>query len=196
MRFISSTDVAGVPAWIARTGYTGEDGFEILCSSRDVRVLWERLIEAAETVGGKPIGLGARDTLRLEAKLSLYGNDLTDKTTPLEAGLGWVVKFGTGDFIGMGALAWQRAVGVQRRLIGFEMTGRGVARHGYAIYDPVGTRVGDVTSGGLAPSLEKHIGMGYVPLALAKPGLELQIDCRGKMVPARVVDGPFYRRGR
>jgi aminomethyltransferase len=194
MRFVPYTQVAGVRAWIARTGYTGEDGFEILCSSRDVPVLWERLLETAAHLGGKAIGLGARDTLRLEAKLSLYGNDLNADTSPLEADLAWVVKLGGGDFIGRGALAWQRAVGVQRRLVGFEMIGRGIARHGYAIHDGAGTLVGKVTSGGPAPSLEKNIGMGYVPTLLAKPGTELHVDCRGKLVDARVVDGPFYRR--
>jgi aminomethyltransferase len=194
MRFVAETQVAGVPAWIARTGYTGEDGFEILCASRDVPTLWERLLEAAAPFGGKAIGLGARDTLRLEAKLSLYGNDLTDATSPLEAGLGWVVKLGAGDFIGRGALAWQRAVGVERRLVGFEMTGRGIGRHGYAIRDAAGTQVGEVTSDGPAPSLAKNIGMGYVPASLSKAGTELLVDCRGKLISARVLDGPFYRR--
>ncbi|HVV48034.1 MAG TPA: glycine cleavage system aminomethyltransferase GcvT [Polyangia bacterium] len=194
MKFVPERKVGGISAWVARTGYTAEDGFEILCSAMDVPRLWERLVEAAATVGGKPAGLGARDTLRLEGKLSLYGNDLGDDTTPFEAGLDWVVTFGGHDFIGRGALAWQRAVGVRRRLVGFEMTGRGIARHGYPIYDLSGHEVGEVTSGGPAPTLGKNIGMGYVPVALREPGSELQIRCRDKLVMARVVEGPFYRR--
>ena len=196
MRFVPQREVAGLPAWIARTGYTAEDGFEILCSAKDVPGLWERLIEAAATVGGKPVGLGARDTLRLEGKLSLYGNDLRDDTTPFEAGLDWVVKFGGADFIGRGALTWQRAAGVSRRLVGFEMTGRGIARHGYRIYDLAGNAVGEVTSGGPAPTLEKNVGIGYVPVELSSPGSALQIECRGKLVTARVVEGPFYTRAK
>jgi len=196
MRFAPECEVAGIRAWIARTGYTAEDGFEILCAANDAPLLWDRLVDAAGAVGGKPIGLGARDTLRLEGKLSLYGNDLTDDTTPLEADLAWVVKLGAGDFIGRGALAWQRAEGVKRRLVGFEMTGRGIARHGYAIHDAAGNKIGEVTSGGPAPTLEKNIGMGYAPIELARPGCELQIDCRGKLVPAQVVTGPFYRRNK
>jgi aminomethyltransferase len=194
MKFVAGTQVAGVRAWIARTGYTGEDGFEILCSSHDAPLLWECLLEAAGRVGGKAVGLGARDTLRLEAKLSLYGNDLGDGTNPLEAGLSWVIKLGGGDFIGRGALAWQWAVGVERRLVGFEMTGRGIGRRGYEIRDGAGTRIGEVTSGGPAPTLEKNIGLGYVRTEFAKPGTELNVDCRGKLVTARVVGGPFYRR--
>jgi aminomethyltransferase len=140
--------------------------------------------------------LGARDTLRLEGKLSLYGNDLRDDTTPFEAGLDWVVKFGGADFIGRGALTWQRAAGVSRRLVGFEMTGRGIARHGYRIYDLAGNAVGEVTSGGPAPTLEKNVGIGYVPVELSSPGSALQIECRGKLVTARVVEGPFYTRAK
>lgn len=196
MRFVPDAKVAGTCAWIARSGYTAEDGFEILCSATDVPRLWERLVEAARAVGGRPVGLGARDTLRLEGKLSLYGNDLRDDTTPFEANLGWVVKFGAADFIGRGALAWQRAVGMQRRLVGFEMTGRGIARHGYPICDLTGNDVGEVTSGGPAPTLGKNIGMGYVPAELSNSGSLLQIGCRGKLVAARVVEGPFYRRQR
>jgi aminomethyltransferase len=194
MRVVPECEVAGIRAWIARTGYTAEDGFEILCAANDAPALWDRLIEAAATFDGKPIGLGARDTLRLEGKLSLYGNDLTDDTTPLEADLAWVL--GVADFIGRDALAWQRAEGVKRRLVGFEMTGRGIARHGYAIHDGAGNKIGEVTSGGPAPTLEKNIGMGYAPIELARPGCELQIDCRGKLVPAQVVTGPFYRRNK
>jgi aminomethyltransferase len=196
MKFVPERDVAGIPAWIARTGYTAEDGFEILCRASEAVTLWDRLVEAAATIGGKPIGLGARDTLRLEGKLSLYGNDLTEETTPLEADLGWVVKLEGADFIGKAALVKQRAEGVKRKLVGFEMTERGIARHGYAIQDEAGAKVGEVTSGGPAPTLEKNIGMGYVPLALSAPGTTLKIDCRGKLVAAQIVKGPFYQRGK
>jgi aminomethyltransferase len=202
MKFVTERDVASVPAWIARTGYTAEDGFEIFCRATETAALWERLIEAAAAIGGKPVGLGARDTLRLEGKLSLYGNDLNDETTPLEADLGWVVKFDAGDFIGKDALLKQRAAGPPRKLVGFEMTERGIARHGYAIHQAAGAapgaagkKIGEVTSGGPAPTLEKNVGMGYVPAGMSEPGTQLQIDCRGKMVSAEIVKGPFYKRG-
>jgi aminomethyltransferase len=193
--FVPNATVAGLPAWIARTGYTGEDGFEIFCASADAPALFAALLEAAATVSGKPVGLGARDTLRLEARLSLYGNDLTEETTPLEAGLGWVVKPDAGDFIGRDALLRQRAEGLTRKLCGFVMLGRGIPRHGYAIHQqPDGTRVGEVTSGTVGPTVGKNIGLGYVPPALAEPGTRLVVDCRGKMIEAEVVKGPFYRR--
>jgi aminomethyltransferase len=196
MKFVPERDVASLPCWIARTGYTAEDGFEIFCRASEAPALWDRLLEAAHAIGGKPVGLGARDTLRLEGKLSLYGNDLTDETTPLEADLAWVVKLDGADFIGKEALLKQRAEGIKRKLVGFEMTARGIARHGYAIADAGGTKVGEVTSGGPAPTLEKNIGMGYVPVGLSEPGTQLQIDCRGKWVTAEIVKGPFYKRGK
>jgi aminomethyltransferase len=195
MRFVPERAVAGFPSWIARSGYTAEDGFEIFCRASEAEMLWDRLLEAAAVVGGKPVGLGARDTLRLEGRLSLYGNDLNDQTTPLEAGLGWVVKLDGADFIGREALRKQKAEGVRRKLVGLVMTGRGIARHGYAIHD-AGRQVGEVTSGGPAPSLEKNIGLGYVEAALAVPGRRLQVDCRGKLVEAEIVEGPFYKRGK
>ncbi len=194
--FIAATEIAGVASSIARTGYTAEDGFEIFCASGDAEKLWNALLEAAAGVGGKPVGLGARDTLRLEGKLSLYGNDLDETTSPLEAGLGWVVKLDGADFIGREALRAQKAAGVTRKLAGFVMTARGIARHGYAIYDEAGAAVGQVTSGGPAPTLEKNVGMGYVPSRLDVPGTRLSIDCRGKRVDAEVVKGPFYKRGK
>ena len=197
MKFVAERDVASIPTWIARTGYTAEDGFELFCRASEAPALWDRLLEAAGSIGGKPVGLGARDTLRLEGKLSLYGNDLTDETTPLEADLAWVVKLDGADFIGKEALIKQRAEGPKRKLVGFEMTGRGIARHGYAIHDSAGgDKVGEVTSGGPAPTLEKNIGMGYVPAGMTEPGTQLQIDCRGKMVAAEIVKGPFYKRGK
>jgi aminomethyltransferase len=193
--FLPGHEVAGCPAWIARTGYTGEDGFELFCASADAPRLWDALIDAAAKVGGQPVGLGARDTLRLEAKLSLYGNDLSETTTPLEAGLGWVVKLDRADFIGKEALLRQRTLGVQRKLVGFEMRERGIARHGYPILDRAGTqRLGEVTSGTVGPTIGKNIGMGYVPVAHAEPGTRITIDCRGKPAQAEIVKGPFYRR--
>ena len=193
--FLPGQKVAGVSAWIARTGYTGEDGFEIFCSPADAPALWDALVGAAAAVGGKPVGLGARDTLRLEARLSLYGNDLSDTTSPLEAGLGWVVKFDAGDFIGKAALLRQRDAGLARQLVGFEMRDRGIARHGYAISDvATGTRLGEVTSGTVGPTVGKNIGMGYVPKSHAQPGTRIVIDCRGKPAQAEIIKGPFYRR--
>jgi aminomethyltransferase len=201
---VPELEIAGVRASIARTGYTAEDGFEIFCAAGDANRLWDRLLETAATVGGKPVGLGARDTLRLEGKLCLYGNDLTEETTPLEAGLGWVVKLDGADFIGKPALLEQKAKGVARKLIGFVMRGRGVARHGYRIHASApagggagsGDAVGEVTSGTFGPTVEKNIGMGYVPAALAAPGGALIVDCRGKMIEAEIVNGPFYKRGK
>jgi aminomethyltransferase len=193
-RFLPDVQVAGRPVWIARTGYTGEDGFEVFCAAGDARPLWDALLEAAARVGGKPVGLGARDTLRLEARLSLYGNDLDDDTTPLEAGLGWVVKPDAGDFIGRDALVRQKQRGVTRKLVGFVMLGRGIARHGYPIHAPGGEKVGLCTSGTVGPTVGKNIGLGYVPATMAEPGTKLVVDCRGKMAEAEVVKGPFYRR--
>jgi aminomethyltransferase len=184
-------NLAGIPVVVARTGYTGEDGFEVFTPADATRVVWDALIKA----GAKPAGLGARDTLRLEARLSLYGNDIDETTTPLEAGLGWVVKLEAADFIGKPALLEQKRTGVTRKLIGFVMKGRGIARHDYAIYTPGGeTPVGKVTSGTTAPSLGVAVGMGYVPSARAEPGTQLEIECRGKRAAAEVVKGPFYRR--
>jgi aminomethyltransferase len=194
--FAVDADVGGVKASIARTGYTAEDGFEIFCDASHAEILWDRLLEAAGKVGGKPVGLGARDTLRLEGRLSLYGNDLSEETTPLEAGLGWVVKLDGPDFIGKAALLAQQASGVTRKLVGFVMLGRGVARHGYPIHDRDGQRVGEVTSGTFGPTVQKNIGMGYLPARLAEPSGKLLVDCRGKMIEAEVVKGPFYRKGK
>jgi aminomethyltransferase len=210
--------VAGIAVTLARTGYTAEDGFELFCATADVPALWDRLIRAADDAGGAPVGLGARDTLRLEGRLSLYGNDLDDRTTPLEAGLGWVVKLDGADFIGKQALLAQRAAGVRRRLSGFVMVERGVARHGYAIHaaapsatggggasdagvgqrpgQKAGQKVGTVTSGGPGPTVGKNIGLGYLPTELSEPGTRLFVDCRGKLVEAEVVKGPFYKRAR
>lgn len=186
--------VANVQATVARTGYTGEDGVEIFCPADQVVQLWRTLLTVGRELGLQPAGLGARDTLRLEARLSLYGNDIDETTNPLEAGLGWVVKFDKGDFVGRAALEAIKREGVTRKIVGFEMTGRGIARHGYPIKDSAGQVVGVCTSGGPAPTLGKNIGLGYVPSALAEIGSKLIVDCRGKDVEAVVVKTPFYKR--
>jgi len=192
-RFASGT-VAGIPCVIARTGYTGEDGVELFCAWGDTVALWDALLSAGSTVGIEPIGLGARDTLRLDARLSLYGNEIDETTNPLEAGLGWVVKLDKPDFRGKAALVAVKERGLQRILVGFEMTGRGIARHGYPLCDAEGKEFGVCTSGGPSPTLGKSIGLGYVPVASSAIGSELLVDCRGKKIPARIVKTPFYKR--
>ncbi|MEH2070174.1 MAG: glycine cleavage system aminomethyltransferase GcvT [Nostoc sp.] len=181
--------VLGKPAFIARTGYTGEDGFEVMID-RDVAVeLWQSLHDA----GVISCGLGARDTLRLEAAMALYGQDIDDTTTPLEAGLGWLVHLDTtGDFIGRAVLEQQKAVGVQRRLVGLQTQGRNIARHGYQILS-ASKVVGEVTSGTLSPTLGYPIALAYVPTQLATVSQQLEVEIRGKAYPAVVVKRPFYR---
>jgi glycine cleavage system T protein (aminomethyltransferase) len=183
--------VAGVPALISRTGYTGEDGFELYVPAGEAPRLWHALMEAGRPDGIRPIGLGARDTLRLEMKFALYGNDIDQTTNPLEAGLGWVVKPAKGEFIGRAAIEALRARGVARKLIGFEMVERQVPRHGYRILKD-GAEVGMVTSGSFSPSLERGIGMGYVRADLAAIGSEWEVEIRGAGQRARVVRTPFY----
>ena len=176
-------------AFIARTGYTGEDGFEIMLEPEAARQLWQSLLETRVV----PCGLGARDTLRLEASMSLYGQEIDDTTTPLEAGLGWVVNLKhKGDFIGRSVLEEQKATGVERRLVGLEMSGRYIARHGYPVIFE-GESVGEVTSGTLAPTVGKAIALAYVPQSLSKAGQALEVEIRGKTYPATVVKKPFYR---
>jgi len=177
------------PAFIARTGYTGEDGFEVMVAPEVGVELWRSLLSAGVT----PCGLGARDTLRLEAAMALYGQDIYETTTPLEAGLGWVVHLDTkGDFIGRSVLEQQKATGVERRLVGIEMQGRYIARHGYPVlYE--GKPVGEVTSGTLSPTVGKAIALAYVPTSLSKTGQQLEVEIRGKAYPAVVVKKPFYR---
>ncbi len=187
--------VSGVSCLISRTGYTGEDGFELYCSADEVVALWQDLLAAGKEHGLVPAGLGARDTLRLEAALCLYDHELTEQTNPLEAGLGWTVKLAKGDFIGHDALAKLKAEGVRRKLVGIELVERGVARGGYAIYD--GERqVGTLTSGAPSPTLNKNIGLGYVETALAVPGQSVQIDIRGRHTAAQIVALPFYKRSK
>ncbi|MBX3160316.1 MAG: glycine cleavage system aminomethyltransferase GcvT [Deltaproteobacteria bacterium] len=188
-------EVAGVACVAARTGYTGEDGFELACRNVDAVRLWDALLAAAAPLGGLPIGLGARDSLRLEAKLPLYGNDLDDDHTPLEAGLGWAVKLDGRDFLGAEALRAQKRDGLRRQLVGFKIAEetRAIARHGYAVKQN-GDVVGVVTSGGPGICVGGAIGLAYVPPALATAGTALTIDCRGKDVSATVVAGKFYKR--
>ncbi len=194
----ASEEIAGVRCMAARTGYTGEDGFEIACPTEDTEKVWNALLEKGQALGAEPIGLGARDTLRLEAKLSLYGNDIDETTTPYEACLGWAVKLDSGPFVGSEALAKQKAEGVSRKLVGFMLEGRGIARHGYDIVDrslPEGRQqLGKVTSGTKGPTVDKAIGLGYVPTSHSKSGTTFNVDCRGKDIPATVHKGPFYRR--
>ncbi len=181
--------VLGKPAFMARTGYTGEDGFEVMLEPSVGIELWQSLIEA----GVLPCGLGARDTLRLEAAMALYGQDIDDTTTPLEAGLGWLVHLDTkGDFIGRDVLEQQKADGVQRKLVGLQMQGRNIARHGYPVLS-AGQKVGEITSGTLSPTLGYPIALAYVPAEVAKVGNNLAIEIRGKTYPATIVKRPFYR---
>ena len=190
--------IAGVRCMIARTGYTGEDGFELAMPNDGAVAVWNALLDAALPIGGLPIGLGARDTLRLESKLPLYGNDLDDDHTPLEAGLGWAVKLDGRNFIGAEALRAQKDSGLARQLVGFTIaeSQRAIARHGYTIVDRSLEHpgVGIVTSGGPGIVVGGAIGLAYVPVSLAKPGTTLTIDCRGKDTPATVVSGKFYKR--
>ena len=186
--------VAGVDnLMIAATGYTGERGFEIYIPNDYAEHIFREIMKAGEEFGIKPVGLGARDTLRLEAGMMLYGNDIDDTTTAFEANLAWIVKMEAGDFIGRDALKRQLEQGLTRRLVGFEMVGAGIPRHGYEIKRD-GAKVGYVTSGTKAPFLNKAIGLGYVPLALIEPGAEFDIMIRDRTVKARVIPTPFYRR--
>ncbi len=193
-RFTQGT-VAGRPALISRTGYTGEDGFELYMDPGEAPRTWDELVEAGASSGLLLAGLGARDTLRLEAGMALYGHDIDDTTTPLEAGLDWVVKLDKGDFIGRQVLVNQQREGIARKLVGFELEERGIAREGCKVMAE-GKEVGKVTSGTFAPTLERAIGMTYLPLALAEPGTEIAVEVRGKRRAARVVALPFYRRSR
>jgi aminomethyltransferase len=180
---------AGKEAMIARTGYTGEDGFELCVRSEDASAVWRALLEKGSDLGVKPAGLGARDSLRLEMKYPLYGNDIDEGTNPYEAGLGWVVKMKKKDFIGRPAL--EKANPPSRKLIGFEMTDRGIARHGYPVLKD-GETIGEVRSGTMGPSVGKAIGTAYVPAALAEVGTAIEIEIRGKPVKAIVAKTPFY----
>jgi aminomethyltransferase len=188
-------EVANVRATISRTGYTGEDGFEIFVPPQSAERVWLALLESGRAAEILPCGLGARDTLRLEAGMRLHGNDIAETTTPLEADLGWMVGWSKSDFLGADVLRRQKAEGVTRKLVGFEMLERGIARHGYdACVD--GAPVGRVTSGTQTPYLKKAIGMAYLPIEHTAEGAEFEIDIRGRRTRARVVPLPFYKRSR
>ena len=186
--------VAGVPAIVSRTGYTGEDGFELYVDRTASEEVWEALLEAGREHGLQPCGLGARDTLRLEMKYALYGNDIDETTNPYEAGLGWIVKLDKGDFAGRDALAAIRESGPDRRLVGFRVLERGFPRPGYTV-TLEGEAVDDVRSGTMSPTLGYGIGTTYLPRGRSSVGTTLEIDIRGKRVPAEVVKTPFYAHG-
>lgn len=188
-------EVAGVRATVSRTGYTGEDGYEVFVPPQQAARVWDAILEEGRSEGVVPAGLGARDTLRLEAAMRLYGQDIDDTTTVLEADLEWVLAWGKGDFIGRDALARQKEAGVTRRLVGFEMIDHAIARHGCECFAD-GVRVGHVTSGTQTPSLKKAIGMAMLPVAQGGPGTEFEIDIRGRLARARVMPLPFYKRPR
>lgn len=186
--------VGGVEAVVSRTGYTGEDGFELFLSAEAAGELWQKIMAAGTTLGLRPVGLGARDTLRMEMKYALYGNDIGPDTDPVEAGLGWITKTGKGSFIGREAVAKRLASGPERKLVAFEITSRGIARPGCALAAG-GRQVGTVTSGTFSPSLRKGIGLGYVPVGLSRPGTSLEVEVRGRKLQAEVVKAPFYKGG-
>ena len=206
MQSLSSLDLAEIPFYkfkigdfagienviISATGYTGSGGFEIYCKNTEVKQIWNRVFLAGADFGIKPIGLAARDTLRLEMGYCLYGNDIDDTTSPIEAGLGWITKF-TKDFVNADALAKQKEEKPKRRLVAFELNERGIPRQGYNIVDVKGMTIGKVTSGTMSPSLGKGIGLGYVPRELMKSGSQIFIQVRKKVIPATVVKLPFYK---
>lgn len=187
--------VDGVDCLIARTGYTGEDGFEIYFAPEHSEKLWSKLLDAGSSEGMLPCGLGARNTLRLEASMCLYGHEIDDTTTPWEAGLGWICKPAKGDFLGRDALVRQKEAGIERTLVGFEMADRLIARDA-CVVRIAGKPAGRVTSGSPAPFLKKNIGMAYVPVAFKAPGTEITIEIRANQAPARIVPMPFYKRAK
>jgi aminomethyltransferase len=179
---------------ISATGYTGSGGFEVYIKNKDAEKVWDAVLAAGADYGIKPIGLGARDTLRLEMGYCLYGNDIDDTTSPLEAGLGWITKF-TKDFVNADFLKKQKEEGVQRKLVAFELMDKGIPRHDYPIVDAEGNVIGKVTSGTMSPSLNKAIGLGYVPVDVAAEGSEIFVQIRNKNLAAKVVKLPFYKKG-
>jgi len=188
-------EVAGHKATVSRTGYTGEDGFEVFVAPQLAERAWDAILEAGKGAGVVPVGLAARDTLRLEAAMRLYGNDMDETTTVLECDLGWIVGWNKADFLGADVLRRQKAEGVARKIVGFEMVDRAIARHGYDVVDG-GAKIGYVTSGTQTPFLKKSIGMAYVPADRTEPGTSLTVDVRGRPAAARVVPMPFYKRPR
>lgn len=206
MQSLSSLDLAAIPFYkfkigdfagienilISATGYTGSGGFEIYCKNDEVTQIWSKIFDVGAAFGIKPIGLAARDTLRLEMGYCLYGNDIDNTTSPIEAGLGWVTKF-TKEFVNAEALAKEKEQKPKRKLIAFELDERGVPRKGYPIIDKDGNIIGSVTSGTMSPSLQKGIGMGYVPRILSKHGTQLYIQIRKKAISAKIIKLPFYK---
>jgi aminomethyltransferase len=188
-------EVAGIPARIARTGYTGEDGVEIYVAPDQAALVWDKLMDAGQEFGIKPCGLGARNTLRLEAKMALYGHEIDASITPLEADISWMVKMNKGDFVGRDALMQKEAAGITRKLVGFEMRGRGIGRDGYEVHAD-GAPAGWVTSGGPAPTLNKNIGLCYLPAGKAEIGRTIHVIVRNQPVEAVVVATPFYKRAK
>jgi aminomethyltransferase len=193
--WFTTGEVASVAGTISRTGYTGEDGFEVFVPPAQAERVWDAILAAGRDAGLVPAGLAARDTLRLEAAMRLYGNDMDERTTVLEADLGWIVGWKKEDFIGADVLRRQKAEGVSRKLVGFEVLDRGIARHGHEVFLN-GERAGVVTSGTQTPFLKKAIGMAYLPAESTAPGTEFEIDVRGRRLKAQVVPMPFYKRAR
>jgi aminomethyltransferase len=191
--WFTTGEVAGVRATVSRTGYTGEDGFEVFVPPGSAERVWDAILMAGKSAGVIPAGLGARDTLRLEAAMRLYGNDIDETTTVIEADLGWTVGWKKEDFIGADVLRRQKESGVERKIVGFEVLDRAIARHGHDVLAD-GTKIGVVTSGTQTPYLKKSIGMAYVPTVRSSPGTGLEIDVRGRRVRAEVVPMPFYKR--
>ncbi|MCB9195059.1 MAG: glycine cleavage system aminomethyltransferase GcvT [Flavobacteriales bacterium] len=206
MQSLTSVDLKAIPFYgfevgpfagiehviISATGYTGSGGFEIYCKNNEVEQIWNKVFEAGASYGIKPIGLAARDTLRLEMGYCLYGNDINDTTSPLEAGLGWITKF-TKDFVNSANLAKQKEEGVSRKLIAFELVDKGIPRHDYPIVDPQGNTIGIVTSGTMSPSTKKAIGLGYVTTPFSAEGSDIAVEIRGKHIAAKVVKLPFFK---
>jgi aminomethyltransferase len=188
-------EFGGIPARIAHTGYTGEDGYEVYVTPGEAVNAWGRIIDAGVEFGIMPCGLGARNTLRLEAKMALYGHEIDASISPLEADLGWIVKLDKGDFVGRETLVKQKETGLTRKLVGFEMRGRGIGRDGYEVYLD-GAPAGWVTSGGPAPTLNKNIGLCYLPVEQAVPGRNIQVIVRNQPVDAVTVETPFYKRAK
>ncbi|KUP05955.1 glycine cleavage system protein T [Bacillus coahuilensis p1.1.43] len=192
-KFEENVVMDGVTSLVSRTGYTGEDGFEIYCNQKDAATLWRSIIEAGKDKGLVPCGLGARDTLRFEACLPLYGQELSKDISPLEAGIGFAVKTQKENFIGQKPLAKQKEDGLDRKIVGIEVTGRGIPRHGYAVYDGE-KKIGEVTTGTQSPTLGKAIGLALLDTHYTAEGTEVNIEIRNRMVEAKVVSTPFYKR--
>jgi aminomethyltransferase len=193
--FIQNAQVCGATALLSRTGYTGEDGFEIYCSAADAPVIWSGLLAAGQSYGLIPTGLGARDTLRFEAKLPLYGQELSSTISPLEASLGFFVKLDSGDFIGREALQQQKNAGVPRKLVGIELIDRGIPRSHYPVFNSEGEPIGEVTSGTQSPTLKRNLGLALIETAYTSLDSEVWVEIRGKKLKAKVVKTPFYKRG-